>query len=155
MTTIRDYAASRGISYDRAYRATKAVFQTIGKTITRGKIGTDLTDSDMDLMDRYFKGRDEKTDTQEDIFFRDRPKWLEAWTAHLDDEGYEARAIAATIVLILRYTKTRWTFNRTVRPGQRVGDLAATICYRSGVEKDAEGNWTGFTLWLLEHDYRP
>lgn len=153
MIGIREYAALRGITYNTANKAIKEVFAQIGKTVVAGRVGTMLTDSDIELIDKHldaWKARRAKRFREfNESFERNREEWRKIWS----DDGVRNLDVF-TVGIVLRYVKTRTALNRQLSSGIRVGDRLATFCIRAGVDRDGE-RWTGFTAWLLDNGYKP
>lgn len=156
---IAEYAALRGIDYGVAHRATKAVYAQIGKKLVAGNKGTQLDDSDIALLDEYRAGASGRASARQRRFAQSfeagREGWLQTWGDDFKDQNAEFRLWAMTVALVLRYVKTRWALNRQFRPGKSVGDLLVTVCIRAGVDAVMNGEYVGFTAWLLDNGYKP
>lgn len=149
--TIKEYSAAKGIGYHTVHRAVKFVYNALSKPIARGPVALDMTPGEVDLVDRYFKARGEVVAT----YPRERSKWLATWLAASESKDTITATLSITIVLMLQYVRTVMLFRRVIHNGRRLGDFVVSVCYRSEVEKREDGNWEGFTLWLLEQGYKP
>lgn len=168
--TIKLFAQERGISYDRAYRAAKAVILAAGKSMRAGRIPTEMDADDVLRADQWLsevgtKGhRSNAASEGRKEFERLRREWMEKWktascanSIHLDT----AEATFAVLGLLSTASGPEW-FERPWGAG-RLGDSVLRIAMRTDVDLDFEGAhtrgqnhpWIGFTGWLREQGYGP
>lgn len=171
--TIKNFAKERNISYDRAYRAAKAVILAAGKSMNAGRIPTEMDVDDVIRADQWLsevgtKGhRSNAASEGRKEFERLRREWMEKWTnaAYAVDWAYANQhdpvesTMFAIVGLLSSASGPEW-FDRPWGAG-RLGDSVLKIAMRTDVDFDAaevpgkDYPWIGFTGWLRERGYGP
>ena len=147
--TIKEYAKSRGVSYDRTYRATKA----IGKERGRNWRPTDLTDEEVAKLDGLL-GTPKRKATSAQEFEAMRKGWIETWADAIVKAPTMVELVQRAAVFgTIGYIRTFRGFLDQDVDGRRVGDLILGICYVTKVDFGADKSTSGFTAWLAAEGY--
>jgi len=162
--TIKKFAEERGISYDRAYRAAKAVILAAGKSMNAGRIPTEMDADDVLRADQWLsevgtKGhRSNAASEGRKEFERLRREWMERWTSKLDpNDPKKSETIFSMLGLLSGASGVEW-FTRPWGVA-RLGDTVLRLAMNAGVDfEGCEGvneqvPWVGFTRWLYDQGY--
>lgn len=162
--TIRQFAAERGISYDRAYRAAKAVILAAGKCMKAGRVPTEMDADDVARADDWLSKVGTKAPRVGHLinpqrqFEANKLEWTNKW------EGAAYRVLSDSVELsdpmfavlgLLSAADSPKFFEREWGTG-RMGDAVLKVAMKAGVDLDSAGGevpWTGFTRWLIDQGY--
>lgn len=162
--TIKKFAEDRGISYDRACRACKAVILDAGKTMRAGRVPTELDADDVARADDWLSKVGTKAPRVGHLVNPQRQ--FEAakleWTNKWEEAAYRVEAESVdlsnplfAVLGLMSSAASPGFFEREWGTG-RMGDAVLKVAMKAGVDLDPTGGdvpWTGFTRWLIDQGY--
>ncbi len=160
--TIKNFAKERNISYDRAYRAAKAVILASGRSMNAGRIPTYMSNEDVRNADEWMLDVGKRTPSNKvkdrKEFERLRREWMEKWTSKLDpNDPKKSETIFSMLGLLSGASGVEW-FTRPWGVA-RLGDTVLRLAMNAGIDfEGCEGMneqvpWVGFTRWLYDQGY--